>query len=240
MMKKSPFLWILLISITLHISFIWLLLHRHTLPRINPGPMTTFEKPIELSWSLETPPQQGSPIPPQPTELSSVAKKSLKKNPSVPTKSVQAKETSRDINKNTDIITESLKLAKQLDISSASDNSKILNTLNSRNALVIDYESNFRDKVERIGSVNYPAPVNGRPLSGNVRVSVVINSDGHIQELLIIRSSGVSELDQAALKIIRLCDPFPPFSKSMKAVTDAVRITRTFVFRQSDESVLSR
>jgi TonB family protein len=238
MTQQLQFSKIVFLSIIIHVLIVSCLFYQHSFPRITLPKSQSFQEPIELNWYQELPSQSENHQVVQPQDKKTeplphkkeIAHKVLTHGDN---KSVQRQESS-----NQDLITNSLNLAKTLSLDNSSSK-KIVDSITSQNSDIQNYEKDFREKVERIGSVNYPPPVNGYPLSGNVRLSVVIDSGGHIQELLVVRSSGMTALDQSAVKIIRLCDPFPPFSPSMKAVTEEVRITRTFVFRQADESVSS-
>ncbi|KRH79454.1 gram-negative bacterial tonB protein [Ferrovum sp. JA12] len=233
MVKKTTFLWVLLLSLVIHICILWFFLSQYPLPQINTLPFSDTQAPVNLTWFSENlvPPKEPNI---QPSLASKDITRFKKKDIVLPVVGLKKS----PINDHKDLITQSLDMAKHLEAERVGTK-RIINSINNQYAVIQQYENDFRGKVERIGSVNYPAPVNGNPLSGNVRVSVVIDSNGHIQELLVLRSSGVIALDQAAINIIRLCDPFPPFSETMKAITDEVRITRTFVFRQTDESVIS-
>ncbi|MDE1892253.1 MAG: energy transducer TonB [Betaproteobacteria bacterium] len=238
MTQKTQFTKIVFLSIIIHVLIVWLLFYQHSIPRISLPVSHSFQEPIELNWYQEQPSHLENRQVLQPqnnkTEVSTHKKQITHKALT----RYQNNDIQRKESPSQDLLTNSLNLAKTLSLDDSSSK-KIVDSITTQNSDIQNYEKDFRDKVVRIGSVNYPPPVNGFPLSGNVRISVVIDSAGHIQELLVVRSSGISALDQSAIKIIRLCEPFPPFSQSMKAVTEEVRITRTFVFRQADESVSS-
>jgi protein TonB len=52
-----------------------------------------------------------------------------------------------------------------------------------------------------------------------------------------LASSGEPVLDQAAENIVRLAEPFPPFSKALLAKTDVLEIVRTWQFRKNSRSL---
>ncbi|MBV9695845.1 MAG: TonB family protein, partial [Gammaproteobacteria bacterium] len=83
-------------------------------------------------------------------------------------------------------------------------------TPDTRAASLAPYLDAWRRKVERIGTLNYPtvAKVAG---SASPVVEVGIASDGKLERVLIRRSSGNAELDQAALEILKMAGPFDPF-----------------------------
>jgi periplasmic protein TonB len=91
------------------------------------------------------------------------------------------------------------------------------------------YIEEWRTKIQRIGTLNYPANRAGR-LYGNLLVSVEIKSDGTVQSASVVRSSGKKDLDDAALRIIQLASPFAPFPPDIRKDTDILVINRTWSF----------
>ena len=67
------------------------------------------------------------------------------------------------------------------------------------------YEEDWRVKVERVGTLNYPAEARGK-LYGNLRLTVTIRPDGTVESIELDRSSGLKVLDAAAFKIVRMAD----------------------------------
>lgn len=96
------------------------------------------------------------------------------------------------------------------------------------------YRDAWRKKVERIGNLNYPEEARRQGLYGNLRVMVLINRDGSLQQMRILESSGHKVLDQAALNIVRLSAPFAPFSNELAAQYEQVEIIRTWRFERGD------
>jgi len=96
------------------------------------------------------------------------------------------------------------------------------------------YEEDWRMKVERIGSVNYPAEARGK-LYGNLRLTVTIRPDGTVESIELDRSSGLKVLDAAAFKIVRMATPFAAFPPDIRRDTDLLVITRTWFFGQGDK-----
>ena len=84
---------------------------------------------------------------------------------------------------------------------------------NTRESKLAPYLDAWRRKVERLGTLNFPQ--NARSGAGNPILEVAIRSDGSLGEVLIKRSSGRKEIDQAALSILRLASPFDPFPKEL-------------------------
>ena len=96
------------------------------------------------------------------------------------------------------------------------------------------YEEDWRAKVERVGTVNYPAEARGK-LYGNLRLTVTIRPDGSVEAIELDRSSGLKVLDAAAFKIVRMAGPYAAFPASIRRDTDLLVITRTWFFGQGDK-----
>ena len=96
------------------------------------------------------------------------------------------------------------------------------------------YEEDWRMKVERIGSVNYPAEARGK-LYGNLRLTVTIRADGTVESIELDRSSGLKVLDAAAFRIVKMATPFAAFPADIRRDTDLLVITRTWFFGQGDK-----
>ncbi len=96
------------------------------------------------------------------------------------------------------------------------------------------YEEDWRQKIERIGTLNYPAEARGK-LYGDLRLTVTIRPDGSVQSVDLDRSSGLKVLDAAAFKIVRMASPFAPFPPDIRKDTDLLVITRTWFFGPGDK-----
>jgi periplasmic protein TonB len=96
------------------------------------------------------------------------------------------------------------------------------------------YEEDWRAKVERVGTVNYPAEARGK-LYGNLRLTVTLRADGSVESIDLDRSSGLKVLDAAAFKIVRMAGPFAAFPAAIRRDTDLLVITRTWFFGQGDK-----
>jgi protein TonB len=96
------------------------------------------------------------------------------------------------------------------------------------------YEEDWRAKVERVGTLNYPAEARGR-IYGNLRLTVTIRPDGSVESIELDRSSGLKVLDAAAFKIVRMATPFAAFPPDIKRDTDLLVLTRTWFFGQGDQ-----
>ena len=88
-------------------------------------------------------------------------------------------------------------------------------------------------RVERVGNLNYPEEARSRGLSGRLVMTVAVRRDGSIENVLLNSSSGLGILDQAAMRIVRLAEPFPPLPETTERV-DVLHITRTWQFQNGN------
>ena len=96
------------------------------------------------------------------------------------------------------------------------------------------YVEDWRQKIERIGNLNYPEGARGR-IYGSLRLAVSIGTDGSIAALELERSSGHEVLDRAAQRIVRMGAPFARFPDNIRRDTDILVITRTWHFVRGDK-----
>jgi protein TonB len=96
------------------------------------------------------------------------------------------------------------------------------------------YVEDWRQKIERIGNLNYPESARGR-IYGSLRLTVSINSDGTLAAMDLERSSGYKILDAAAQQIVRLAAPYAKFPPDIRKETDILVITRTWHFARGDK-----
>ena len=96
------------------------------------------------------------------------------------------------------------------------------------------YEEDWRSKVERVGTLNYPPEARGK-LYGTLRLTVTLRPDGKVESIELDRSSGLKILDKAAFKIVRMASPFAAFPPEIRRDTDLLVITRTWFFGQGDK-----
>jgi protein TonB len=96
------------------------------------------------------------------------------------------------------------------------------------------YVEAWRQKVERIGNLNYPAAAREQKLYGNLQMTVYIKADGSLEKVEIRRSSGHRVLDDAARRIVELAAPYAPFPEDIRKEVDVLDITRTWTFTKED------
>ncbi len=100
-------------------------------------------------------------------------------------------------------------------------------------AVEAQYVEDWRQKVERIGNLNYPDSARGK-LYGSLVMSVALRADGEIDTIEINRSSGHPVLDDAARRIVRLGAPYGSFPSKLRRDVDILVITRTWTFTSAD------
>lgn len=99
------------------------------------------------------------------------------------------------------------------------------------------YVEDWRIKVERIGSLNFPEEAKRLQIFGSLLLNVCIKPDGALDRIEIIRPSGHRVLDNAAIRIAKLAAPYAPLPKDIRKDTDILCIYRTWMFTRSNEMV---
>lgn len=108
------------------------------------------------------------------------------------------------------------------------------NTASTMRDISAWYRDEWRKKVERIGNLNYPEEARRKRIHGSLRMLVVVDRNGTVQELQVLESSGYDVLDEAAMRIVRLSAPFAPFTGELAQHYDQVEIIRTWRFERGD------
>jgi periplasmic protein TonB len=100
----------------------------------------------------------------------------------------------------------------------------------TRESDVAVYLDSWRRKIERVGTMNFPDAARRQKLSGTPVIEVTIRADGRLLQTLIRRSSGHAEIDEAAMRILKLAAPFDPFPGELSAKHDEIRIAYEWQF----------
>lgn len=104
-------------------------------------------------------------------------------------------------------------------------------TRKSQDALYLD---RWRRRIEAVGNINYPSEARRRQLYGSLRMLVALLPNGEVESIRILRSSGHSILDQAAVEIVKLAAPFQAFPAELRAEADILEIIRTWRFHEGN------
>ncbi len=96
------------------------------------------------------------------------------------------------------------------------------------------YIEDWRHKIERLGTLNYPDAARGK-LYGSLVLTVSIQADGQVSRIEINRSSGHKILDDSARRIVQMASPYAAFPPEIRRDTDILEITRTWFFTPGDQ-----
>jgi len=107
-----------------------------------------------------------------------------------------------------------------------------ITSASTRTAVEAAYVNAWRNKIETIGNLNYPAQARRHSLEGDLRLLVEIDASGALRHVRILDSSGSAVLDEAAMRIVRLGAPYLPFPEAMRRDAEILQIVRTWQFRR--------
>ena len=103
--------------------------------------------------------------------------------------------------------------------------------LAARAALDADYLLQWQDDIEGFGNAYYRG-LELRHGDGDVRLKVSVRSDGSLRQIDLLKSSGSTALDQAAIDTVEKLAPFAPFPEALARETQQLDIVRTWQFRR--------
>lgn len=102
---------------------------------------------------------------------------------------------------------------------------------NAKQYRFASYIEAWRDKVEKMGTLNYPEAAIRQNINGDLLLDVGINPDGSIDSINVLRSSGKQLLDNAAKNIVKMAAPYPPLTQEILKDTDVLHISLVWRFR---------
>lgn len=105
-----------------------------------------------------------------------------------------------------------------------------IDALSAKSAIEAQYIDSWVNKVEGIGNLNYPSQAQRERISGKLILNVLLDHNGNVIKVQVAISSGSQVLDQAAVQIVKISSPFPPFPGEMRNKYDQLMITRTWQF----------
>jgi periplasmic protein TonB len=103
-------------------------------------------------------------------------------------------------------------------------------TPDTRESIIAPYLDNWRRRVERIGTLNYPTAAERAGVQASPVLEVAIDADGKLATAEILTSSGYADLDAAALAILKLASPFDPFPPDLAARYHTLRFAYEWQF----------
>lgn len=115
---------------------------------------------------------------------------------------------------------------------------ELLISANTRESRIATYLSTWKNRVEQVGTQNFPAAASQIAGAKYPVLEVAINADGRLREVVLRDSSGQRDLDAAAMQILRLAAPFAPFPEGLRAEYDVLRFA--YEWRFSEGAVRAR
>jgi len=103
-------------------------------------------------------------------------------------------------------------------------------TPDTRASRLAPYLASWKRKVERVGTLNFPAVARNTGLTGSPVVEVRIGANGKLLQANVRRSSGQGALDQAAMTVLKLASPFDPFPPDLAAEYAQLRFAYQWEF----------
>ncbi len=105
-----------------------------------------------------------------------------------------------------------------------------IDATSAKSAVEATYINDWVHRVEGIGNLNYPAEAKRDRISGKLILNVLLDNTGKVLKVQVAVSSGSNVLDRAAIEIVKISSPFPPFPTEMRQKYDQLMITRTWSF----------
>lgn len=235
------------VSLLLHLALLSLQFRIPELPRV-PG-----EKALEVVLVERTPPaaapaNRGEPSAPSVAQPSPSRQHKVDARPQPPAKPPAAKPAPKPTPagrseregvpaapSGSDLAQNALAAARGGLVSDAGQGSERRRAIGTRveEYRFAQYIEDWRLKVERVGTLNYPDAARGK-LSGTLVLTVSIRSDGSVEKIEINRSSGHRLLDDAARRIVQMAAPYAPFPPAIRRDTDVLELTRVWSFVNGD------
>jgi protein TonB len=123
-------------------------------------------------------------------------------------------------------------LAAELDtrVANGSREDSAVDSPATRESALAAYIVGWRQRVERVGTANFPAAFRDRGAAARPVVEVTIDAEGELRNAVLLRSSGDAVLDRAALEILSLAGPFEPLPEAILADASVVRFAYEWYF----------
>jgi len=104
---------------------------------------------------------------------------------------------------------------------------------NTKESRVANYLVAWKQKIEKVGTINFPEAAKSERVVRSPVLEVAIRSDGLLDEIIVRESSGNKSIDRAALSILRLAAPFDPFPGELRKEYDVLRFAYEWQFLDS-------
>jgi len=162
-------------------------------------------------------------------DAAEVVEPEAQSQPESPPQTTQAISASQLINRSRAIASLSAEIDRRLEAYAKRPKRKWI-TARTKEHKYAAYMEAWRQKVERVGNLNYPDEARRRNLSGNLLLDVALRPDGSVDEIILRRSSGEKVLDDAAIRIVNLAAPFARFPDNIAEDVDILHVQRTWQF----------
>ena len=110
------------------------------------------------------------------------------------------------------------------------DPRELVTSVNTRESTIAPYLDRWKRKIETIGVKYFPEQGLIDGIAGSPTLEVTISSSGHLQEVIVRKTSGSRVLDQAALEILHRAAPFDPFPEAVRLDYDTLRFAYKWQF----------
>lgn len=105
---------------------------------------------------------------------------------------------------------------------------------NTVRSILAVYLSDWRSRVERIGTANFPREfLAGSQATQRPTLEVAIAADGSLSDIVVRQSSGDRSVDQAAINILRLAAPFDELPQAVEQAYGEIRFAYEWDFFQA-------
>jgi protein TonB len=101
---------------------------------------------------------------------------------------------------------------------------------NTRESRIAAYLDNWKRRVERVGTINFPWKLLDEQRARNPVLQVSIAANGKLTEVIVLTSSGNRKLDMAAVDILRRSTPFDAFPEYLRNDYDSLRFSYEWRF----------
>jgi protein TonB len=132
---------------------------------------------------------------------------------------------------------ETLAAEVDLEVANASEDESDIASPSTRESAQAAYIVGWRQRVERIGTANFPADfLAGGTATTQPVVRVTIDAEGRLNDARLTRSSGDAKLDQATLTILELAGPFDPLPEAILAEASVVQFEYEWYFTTGEQA----
>ena len=97
------------------------------------------------------------------------------------------------------------------------------------NAELVQYAESWARKIQFNTALETIREVVKRPHTPSM-VTVAVRSDGSVESVTFVISSGVAEIDEAIRRIVESQRPYPAFPRALAREFDVIEIRRTWHF----------